>query len=69
MRDCQSPNLNSANINFWPPGGHFAKYNSRQIFRLYGILFTIIAWVGEYRNAIMFLRVRNLRDFAILRLI
>ena len=35
MRDCQSPNLNSANINFWPPGDHFAKYNSRQIFRLY----------------------------------
>ena len=36
-RNCQSPNLNSANIYFWPLGGHFAKYNSRQIFRLYGI--------------------------------
>ena len=37
MRDCQSPNLNSANIYFWPLGDHFAKYNSRQVFRLYGI--------------------------------
>ena len=25
MRDCQSPNLNSANIYFWPLGGHFAR--------------------------------------------
>ena len=37
MRDCKSPNLNSANINFWPLGGHFAKNNSRQIFCLYGM--------------------------------
>ena len=36
MCDCQLPNLNSANIYFWPLGGHFAKYNSRQIFWLYG---------------------------------
>ena len=36
-RNCQSPNLNSANIYFWPLGGHFAKYNSSQIFRLYGM--------------------------------
>ena len=38
MRDCQSPNLNSANIYFWPLGGHYAKYNSCQIFRLHGML-------------------------------
>ena len=38
MHECQSPNLNSANIYFWPLGGHFAKYNSCQIFRLHGNL-------------------------------
>ena len=37
MHDCQSPNLDSANTYFWLLVGHFAKYNSRQIFRLYGI--------------------------------
>ena len=35
-RNCQSPNSNSASIYFWPLGGHFTKYNSRQIFQLYG---------------------------------
>ena len=37
MHECQSPNLNSANIIFWLLGGHFTKYNSRQIFWLYGM--------------------------------
>ena len=37
IKICHSPiaKFNSANIYFWPLGGHFTKYNSCQIFRLY----------------------------------
>ena len=37
MHDCQSSNLNSTNIYFWAAWRPFRQYNSRQIFRLYGI--------------------------------